>query len=833
MADDVSGMADSVPVSGMADGVSESGMADGVSESGMAYGVSVSGMADDVSVPGMADDVSVQVWPVDSVPVSGMADGASESGMADGGPSQVWPMVCRCQVWLMMCRCQYGRWMCRCQVWPMICRCRMADSVPVSGMADGVPVSDMADGVPVTGMADGVSVSGMPMADGADGVSVSGGRWCARVRKADGVSESGVTDGVSVSGMDDDVPVSGMADGVPVSGMADGVPDVGDTKQDENDVHNVTQDVADTTQGENDVHNVTQDVADTTQGENDVHNVTQDVADIKQGENDVHNVTQDVADIKQGENDVHNVTQDVADIKQDENDVHNVTQDDVADIKQDENDVHNVTQDVADTTQDENDVHNVTQDVADIKQDENDVHNVTQNVADTTQDENDVHNVTQNVADTTQDVRQHTGDVLYSTRHVPQVPFDVTEGVDYDTIFTEGPLPVSATRLDIGSCQNDTVPVYSDHLGEIQGVLGPGVLKGPRYASFKQHLHCNLDTECQHGEDEGEHCSFSPPGCDGHVGYQNKCFVLMKGYQQLGTGTDKLCENVSGTLAMMKTRGEWEAFQNIFRYGKDLPFDVLIGMTGFDSHSPDYYRKSHKWIDNTVSYDLPITSFGLRKGKEWMSFNAEHPVPIIRTSLLFHGYVTRRPVCQFDAKLNYSVAGHNIQIPTLVRPALHPICKNITLVLCPDGHVTHDFLSSDPGSECGAAVSLLTRCTLRNTETEGNLGTELNLTVAMFTCDDGNKLHYTLVCDFRKDCQDNSDEDFCERSATCEGFTCKNGQCVGKMKVCDFVRNCVDGSDEDRCVVLQWRNRKRLSPPAVVDFQYGGDIVQRRLHPFE
>ncbi|KAK7480567.1 hypothetical protein BaRGS_00028143 [Batillaria attramentaria] len=64
---------------------------------------------------------------------------------------------------------------------------------------------------------------------------------------------------------------------------------------------------------------------------------------------------------------------------------------------------------------------------------------------------------------------RHTGDVLYSTRHGPQVPFDVTEGVDYDTIFTEGPLPVSATRLDIGSCQNDTVPVYSDHLGEIQG----------------------------------------------------------------------------------------------------------------------------------------------------------------------------------------------------------------------------------------------------------------------------------------------------------------------------------------------------------------------------
>nr|KAG5694759.1 hypothetical protein BaRGS_002712 [Batillaria attramentaria] len=76
MADDVSGMADSVPVSGMADGVSESGMADGVSESGMADGVSVSGMADDVSVSDMAD----------GVPVTGMADGVSVSGMADGVP---------------------------------------------------------------------------------------------------------------------------------------------------------------------------------------------------------------------------------------------------------------------------------------------------------------------------------------------------------------------------------------------------------------------------------------------------------------------------------------------------------------------------------------------------------------------------------------------------------------------------------------------------------------------------------------------------------------------------------------------------------------------------
>nr|KAG5694756.1 hypothetical protein BaRGS_002709 [Batillaria attramentaria] len=84
-------------------------------------------------------------------------------------------------------------------------------------------------------------------------------------------------------------------------------------------------------------------------------------------------------------------------------------------------------------------------DVADIKQGENDVHKVTQDVADIKQGENDVHNVTQDVAD----IKQGENDVHNVTQDVADIK------------------------------------------------------QGPRYASFKQHLHCNLDTECQHGEDEG------------------------------------------------------------------------------------------------------------------------------------------------------------------------------------------------------------------------------------------------------------------------------------------------------------------------------------------
>nr|KAG5700957.1 hypothetical protein BaRGS_034242 [Batillaria attramentaria] len=81
------------------------------------------------------------------------------------------------------------------------------------------------------------------------------------------------------------------------------------------------------------------------------------------------------------------------------------------------------------------------QDVLDIKQDKSDVHNVTQDVLNIKQDENDVHNVTQDVLNTKQD-------------------------------------------------GNDVHNVTQDVLDFKQG---------PRYASFKQHLDCNLDTECQHG----------------------------------------------------------------------------------------------------------------------------------------------------------------------------------------------------------------------------------------------------------------------------------------------------------------------------------------------
>jgi hypothetical protein len=124
--------------------------------------------------------------------------------------------------------------------------------------------------------------------------------------------------------------------------------------------------------------------------------------------------------------------------------------------------------------------------------------------------------------------------------------------------------------------------------------------------------------------------------------------------------------------------------------------------------------------------------------------------------------------------------------------------RGISLVTCPNGHVTHGFLYCDKKSSCGEKRSA-TRCNTcttgagldstwladdqRTTAAQHNSGDGSNtgaaafsnqpaqsseqsgaglVSVAMFECYSlGETVPYTLVCDFRRDCQDGSDETHC------------------------------------------------------------------------
>jgi hypothetical protein len=83
------------------------------------------------------------------------------------------------------------------------------------------------------------------------------------------------------------------------------------------------------------------------------------------------------------------------------------------------------------------------------------------------------------------------------------------------------------------------------------------------------------------------------------------------------------------------------------------------------------------------------------------------------------------------------------------------------VVECPSGHVTHSFLSCDPRSHC-AAKNYVTRCAINATYVDNRVQKDMGLAVGMFQCKTkGETIPFTLVCDFRPDCQDGSDESTC------------------------------------------------------------------------
>jgi hypothetical protein len=68
-----------------------------------------------------------------------------------------------------------------------------------------------------------------------------------------------------------------------------------------------------------------------------------------------------------------------------------------------------------------------------------------------------------------------------------------------------------------------------------------------------------------------------------------------------------------------------------------------------------------------------------------------------------------------------------------------------------------------------------------------------------FRCDDGRCLNQTLLCNGRRDCEDNSDETCCTGS-----FRCDNGLCIAPSWQCDGVDDCGDNSDESKCGTYDW-----------------------------
>lgn len=69
----------------------------------------------------------------------------------------------------------------------------------------------------------------------------------------------------------------------------------------------------------------------------------------------------------------------------------------------------------------------------------------------------------------------------------------------------------------------------------------------------------------------------------------------------------------------------------------------------------------------------------------------------------------------------------------------------------------------------------------------------------LFQCTNGKCIHDRWTCDQENDCDDGSDELYCNSTCNTNELRCNNGRCVLQSAKCDGTDDCKDNTDEDGC----------------------------------
>ena len=318
------------------------------------------------------------------------------------------------------------------------------------------------------------------------------------------------------------------------------------------------------------------------------------------------------------------------------------------------------------------------------------------------------------------------------------------------------------------------------------------------YWRFQQHLDCNLKVECEDGRDETEHCPYSSPECKHWVASRHKCYKLF--FPKMASPAEALneCKKHNSEVASIKTEQELADVLKIFQ-GRALS-ETMIALQIGQSILPFMYRYFYSWLDKTLVYNmhqLKLLDTGLHDASKKIVYHFWHDNMEL-LQIYEHGFKVPRVACEKKLRRAERLAGQPVLFPAILNASEITKKAKQALARCPEGHVTHTFLTCDPKSRCGQATCQFLSESADKTgimEAKQNRGDIM----AMYSCSTYNVMvHYTLVCDFRWDCPDGSDESFC-RHPSCDAFKCSNGQCILSDKRCNGKIDCLDNTDETIC----------------------------------
>jgi hypothetical protein len=136
----------------------------------------------------------------------------------------------------------------------------------------------------------------------------------------------------------------------------------------------------------------------------------------------------------------------------------------------------------------------------------------------------------------------------------------------------------------------------------------------PSYELWKQHVACNLITECQHSEDELG-CGFTSPQCRGAIAYGDRCYQFHVQQTPLSwEDARSACVSRSGDLASFYTYRAMKTIVDIITWKPAI--DVYIGLAAITNHLTAVfeYRKFYIWNNGRFLIETTITEYNFSTG---------------------------------------------------------------------------------------------------------------------------------------------------------------------------------------------------------------------------
>ncbi|KAL8574516.1 hypothetical protein ACOMHN_060186 [Nucella lapillus] len=289
----------------------------------------------------------------------------------------------------------------------------------------------------------------------------------------------------------------------------------------------------------------------------------------------------------------------------------------------------------------------------------------------------------------------------------------------------------------------------------------------------------------------------------------SRCYVFVNPHRPTSwLEANAACREKHGTyLASLNTRREWEVVTDAL---ESLHVLVKIGLRGTDISKPEMYQYQTEWADGTLAlYKGIVIDWGDVKTCAQL---------MTHVKLVLLTYVCNIPEASFHlcelgkpGEANSSQEESSSMPYRQVLPDPHNQIIPFPHLACPGGHVTHIALICD-------SKSCFPQSFLSNDDLDPpSCRVDIHPLPPSFVCRGGHEsVAYTLVCDYRQDCVDGSDESFCVFQP-CSGdrpYQCgTSSQCIPFDMPCDGRRDCNNESDERHCTRVPASVMSRGTPP--------------------